>query len=248
MRTWSACLVLALMLAAAGPVWAQGTEPEKGEGSQAPIPSDGEELGSGNLGEDLELYWGGRRDLSPVSQPIFRKGGRIEATLYGGIIPNDPYLNYVPLGLRGTYHFTDSLGLEVGGQYTGVALDTDLKTFLEAESQILDPKTDFQSWRAGAVVVWSPLYGKLALLQRKLSHFDINLSAGAGVLGVTHPETSAESDSIKPEGILGLGFRFYATQNVSVRLDYRQYLFPKTDQGLGLPSEFTLGVSWFTGE
>jgi outer membrane beta-barrel protein len=240
---------LAAVMASAQVAAAQEEEQVAPEGPQAPIPSNGEELGSGDVDGDLQLYWGGRRALRPVVERRHVKEGRFEAAVFGGIVPNDAFLNYVPVGLRLDYHFTESLALEVAGSYL-LGSDTELNTFLQDQRSRLDPLLDLQEWRGNVAVAWSPFYGKLALLQRKLSHFDINLVAGGGVVSTVAPEGAVgeSGGGIKPEGMLGMGFRLFMSRSVAVRLDYRQYLFPKSDQGVALPSEFTLGVSWLSGE
>lgn len=253
-RSTLLCLVASLGTLVASQAAAQESGDQGAAGQEeapkAPIPSNGEELGSGSVEGDLKLYWGGRRFLKPVVTRRYMKADRIEAALFGGFVPNDAFLNYIPVGLRLDYHFTESLAVEVAGSYM-IQSDTELKTFLEDNGQRLDSKVDHQVWRANAAVSWSPFYGKLALLQRKLSHFDINLLAGGGVVGTAAPDMNnggEEGGGIKPEGMLGAGFRFFMTRSVAVRLDYRQYIFPKSDQGVALPSEFTLGVSWLSGE
>ena len=248
--------LLALVLVV-GPAVAQGdAESAGGEGadeasSEAPIPSDGEELGEGSVDADLELYWGGRRDVAVVQKRLFTKDGRAEVSLFSGIIPNDPFLTYIPVGGRFNYYFVESIALEVAGAFVGDALqvDSELTEFLKNNKSI-DANVDLldiQIWRAGASVVWSPFYGKLALLQRKLSHFDINVAAGFGVVQTDSPNedrTGVES-KYKAEGIVGGGLKVFLTPDFSLRVDFRQFIFQKIGGGVSTPSEVTLGVSFF---
>lgn len=253
-RWLGTAMVCAAMLLPAAAAQAQD-EGEDEQGSADPPVQDASSLGTGAVERDLELYWGGKRDVSAVQDKIYTKAGRLELGAFLGMIPNDPFYTYIPVGGRVGYHFTDSLGLEVGGAWHGEALqsESELATFL-VDSRGVTPANDLrdiQQWRANAVILWSPFYGKLALLQRKLSHFDLYLAAGGGVVATTAPNADRDgsTDEVKPEGIFGLGMRFFLTPSLSVRADYRQGIFEGTgdEGGVQVPAQLTLGVSWLTG-
>jgi outer membrane beta-barrel protein len=105
------------------------------------------------------------------------------------------------------------------------------------------------------VAVWSPFYGKLALFQRKLSHFDINLSGGLGVVDLSTPDPDTlatnpvEVTGPQVEVVFGAGARFFVNDYLSLRMDYRQGLVPGADDDSGLlkPVEFTFGLAYMTG-
>lgn len=223
-------------------------EPVAAEPSAAPAP----QAASADT-RNADVYWGKKRDLSVVQKRLFTKDGRLEFTVFGGLIPNDPFLTYFPVGGRINYYFVESLSVEVAGAYTGsgVQSETDLKGFLKNNTNI-QANTDLldqQIWRANTMVVWSPFYGKMALLDDYLSHFDINLAAGLGVVQTESPtpERDGFETELKPEGALGAGFRFFLTDWFALRLDYRQGIFQKVGGGVSTPSELTLGLSFFTG-
>jgi outer membrane beta-barrel protein len=114
-------------------------------------------------------------------------------------------------------------------------------------------------WRANLVATWHPLYGKLALLQRKLSHFDLKLQGGLGAVGLDRPNktrTAVES-SVGLDVVLGAGASFFLTEGITLRLDGRGYvgLGPEFDTSstlkdrgfvgrLNFPIEFLLGVDY----
>lgn len=203
--------------------------------------------------DEVSRYWGKKRNLAVVQKRLFAKDGRLEFTVFGGIIPNDPFLTYIPVGGRFNYYFIESLSMEVAGSYTGtgVRVESDLAGFLKnnpnikANTDLLDQPL----WRASAAVVWSPFYGKMALANANLSHFDINLVAGLGVVQVESPtpDRSGFQTEIKPEGTLGAGMRFFLTDFMTLRMDYRQGIFQKAGGGVSTPSELTLGLSFFLG-
>ena len=220
----------------------------------ADATADAEPASSGPAPVDaVSQYWGNKRDVAVVQKRLFAKDGRLEFTVFGGVIPNDPFLTYIPVGGRFNYYFIESLSVEVAGAYTGagVRIESDLATFLK-NNQNIKANTDLldkQIWRANAAVVWSPFYGKMALANANLSHFDINLVAGLGVVQTESPtvDRSSTQTEIKPEGTLGAGLRFFMTESVTLRLDYRQGIFQKIGGGVSKPSELTLGLSFFLG-
>lgn len=249
-RWLGAGMILAAAMLPAGVALGQEVEDE---GPMDPPVEDTRSLGLGSVERDLELYWGGKRDVSAVEDKLYRKAGRLELGLQAGLIPNDPFYTYIPVGARVGYFFGESLGVEVGGVWHGSALQSasELTTFLVDARGVTEENDlrDIQQWRASAVVVWSPFYGKMALLDDYLSHFDINLAAGLGVVQTESPTVDRDGTQteIKPEGALGAGFRFFLTDWFALRLDYRQGIFQKVGGGVSTPSELTLGLSFFTG-
>lgn len=223
-------LVVATVVGPAGTVFAQD-----GDGEQS-------------LEEDLNETWGERRDIRVIQRRLFEKAGRHEFTLFGGVIPNDPFVNYYPVGLRYDYYLLESLGLEVDFSYIGEAFrsEGDLDLFLTGNGVNVD-LLDLQQWRTHVGVNWTPFYGKLAFLGAKLLHFDMGLYGGFGVVSVeqiTENRLNTETE-LKPEGTLGAGFNFFITNTFSIRLDFRQYLFQQAGGGVSHPSEITLGLSVF---
>ena len=114
-------------------------------------------------------------------------------------------------------------------------------------------------WRANAVFSWRPLYGKWALLQRKLSHFDLSLAAGVGALGIQRPTPTRDGaeSQVTFSGVIGAGMHFFITDGLTVRLDWRShpYIGPEFETSeafeeegamgrFEVPTEFQLGLSY----
>ncbi|MEO1273588.1 MAG: outer membrane beta-barrel domain-containing protein [Myxococcota bacterium] len=237
----------------AGGEEAGGTE--AGEAA-APTTGGGDD-GGPVVVSDLERnrYWGGRRDVSVVQKRLFTKDGRLEVTAYSGVVPNDPFLTYLPVGARIGYYFVESIGVEVSGSFSGgsLQLDSGLADDLRNDEDINANVTllDRQQYRVNAAVSWSPFYGKFALLDSRLSNFDIYLVGGLGLVVTESPDVNADTGreetevDPKPEGVLGIGMRFFVNEYLSLRLDYRQGIFEKVGGGVSTPSEISLGVSFF---
>jgi len=243
---WIAAAVVLLYASAAS---AQDGEPERAPQFEGP------------LAEQLKEYWSPDRNLQDLYGKKYTKTERIELGLKVGVLPSEPFHVYIPLGGNVAYYLNESLGFEAGGSYL-LRTNTELSDFLEtrlgedyAEDLIGE---DIYQWRANAVVKWHPLYGKLALLQRKLSHFDFNVVGGLGVMGASRPadDRQTASNRVLPEFVFGAGFHFFLTQNLGLRLDWRssvnfgpRFIDPdpeleRTGVNLQAPTTFTLGISY----
>lgn len=218
------------------------------------------------LADELDNYWSVDRDLPVVQERIFQREGRFSAGLFVGLLTSEPFYWYLPVGAHLNYYFTNQLGLEIGGGYMdaeGVLTNTtDIYDFLDGSASGFNAETDLEDrmlWRANALFVWNPLYGKWSLLNNKLTHFDANVVVGGGVLSVDRP-TGDRTDNVQeivPEFVFGLGAHFLLDENLIVRADGRFYIYPgyqsdfdEKENGGGFfstlkaPAEFQLGISY----
>lgn len=214
------------------------------------------------LDQELAEYWTTERDLDVIKGRLFDREGRISAGFFTGLHSSDPFFFYLPVGLRAGYHFSDSLGVEVGGAFMDAGFltqDTELTEFMRNRLQDAFDDAAFVDdrylWRANAVATWSPFYGKLALLQRKLAHFDLNFAAGLGAVGVSRPAPNRLSadTKVEVEMVLGTGAHFYLNNDVLIRLDGRGYLYRGPEfigysesfvDRLKFPVEFLIGATY----
>ena len=225
------CLVTASFLLASGSVLAE-------------VPRD-----TKVVDRELDLFWAKKRKIKTIQKRLFLKNTRHEFTLFSGVIPNDDFNSYYPLGVRWNYYFTEDFSSEVWGQYCFMA-SSGLKDFLEDKTlySILVEIPQELQWLAGASVLWSPFHGKFAAFTTKLVHFDFYVAFGAGVIGTKtiDPLDKSEGSKVDISGSVGLGARLYITDLFTIRLDYRQYLYPSHSGGLAYPAEITLGFSIWT--
>lgn len=214
------------------------------------------------LKEELDSYWSVDRELSVIEDRLYSRGGRFNVALHVGMLSSEPYWWHIPVGASFGYHFTDQLGIEVGGQFMDSDIlthTTEIHDFLAtAKGTAFNPATaleDRMQWRANARFVWNPLYGKWSFLNSKITHFDANLVAGAGVVSVERPLLSrtASETTVAPELLLGGGLQFIFTPNWSARLDGRFYFYQGAElasnegdflKQLQVPAEFLLGVTY----
>lgn len=213
------------------------------------------------LEKKLQSYWSVEKELPSVERRLYNREGRTSIGLFAGMLSSEPFYWYIPVGLRGTYYFNNYWGVELEGSFMDAAgvlsHNTELSDYLEMERPVdftAAKRQDRFLWRASAMAVWHPLYGKLALLQRKLAHFDLNFAAGLGVVGVDRPDVLRQntSSAVAPEAVFGLGTQFFATSDLVIRLDGRLYIYPAAEtesnstffSRLEAPIEFLLGASY----
>lgn len=193
------------------------------------------------------LAWAQTRDIFTVQKRPFQKEGRFAASLYGGIIPNNIFEQYYPVGLRLNYFILENIGLELAASYA-FTVDTGLSdTVKSLDNNVNLLLGDTQVFHSNFGVMWSPFYGKTSFYQSALNYFDIYIFGGAGIV-VTETQTdfnAPTSTAFKPEGVLGAGLTFYLGNHVSVRADFRQFIFQKVTGGVANPSEASAGVGWF---
>ena len=214
-----------------------------------------EEAAATQLDRNLDKYWGEKREIRTIEKRLFRKDTRLQASLYGGIIPHADFQLFVPMGLRLAYYLTEDIAIEASGAYS-LGFQTRLKDFLTGE--IEDKQVGAQvfltqeyEWYAMANMLWSPVHGKIGMFTSKLFHFDFYLAVGVGVMGVIAdpPGFAQEARSETPIAAnIGFGTLMYLTDFLALQLDYRHFFheFQGSGGGLSYPAEISLGLAFFT--
>lgn len=227
-----------MTVVAVGPAFAA----EPGE-TDSDIPEDTKALDA-----HLLNYWGTEmREIATLQKRLYRKEDRHEFSLSFGVIPNDEFFSYYPVGARWDYFFAEDFGVEASGSYL-IRVASELEDFLESnfnQSLLVDVPQSLQ-WVAGANFLWSPIHGKIGFLTDKLAHFDAHLAFGVGAIGTTVRQLGTEKGKVDISGNLGVGMRFYLSEDISMRFDYRQYFYPAEGGGLSHPVELTLAISFWT--
>jgi len=205
------------------------------------------------LEKDLERYWSKRRAVTVVQKRMYPMRRKFEMEVFGGVVPNDPFLVYVTAGLRVGYHIVEDWALELSGAYT-YGLDTPLRKDLEARDALAQARIrDRVVSRFGLAAVWSPVYGKFAFINKKLAHFKLYFLACAGAYYAMAEENMGLDGGVFPEWGLGLGMRFFLTPLMALRVEFRQRMaLRETAEGesgvqFAYPSEITVGLSFSFG-
>lgn len=139
-----------------------------------------------------------------------------EFTAWVGTLPLDAFTKGLTGSAGYTLHFNDTIAWEVGQFTYSYGIDTQLNEDLNALS--VGP-TPFERVRyfASSNVMFKPMYGKQAVLNRGLVYQETFLTAGFsyGWLTITQ----------RPGVNVGVGTRIYGGENFSVRIDIRDTVF-----------------------
>jgi outer membrane beta-barrel protein len=203
--------------------------------------------------------------IPPVSGQLYRKAGRLEATLTGNLSLNDAFFSKYFGGLKVGYHLTEFLSVSAQGA-GGLARRTG-STVLCPTNDACREATDQQlyqvpgklEWLVGLEVAWSPVYGKLNVLSEQVAHFDLSIFAGADLIAYRQALSSEAALALASGnpptesaygGHVGLGARLFLSEWMAVRLEVKDYLYRAdvpNNGGKALQNQlFTeLGLSFF---
>jgi outer membrane beta-barrel protein len=198
----------------------------------------------------LESYWG--TEVEVVQPRKVETARTVEIVGLVGVIPNDAFLVYVPVGVRVAYHVGARWALEASTEYN-LSVDTGLRSYLEqSDAELRARIRDRQQVRINAGALWSPVYGKVAM-GRRVVRFDGYLMGGAGIVRTGEEKTVDLAAAVRPDFHLGAGLRVFLGGRFVARLEYRQYMFLRPQDnlgrggGVGFPSEIALCAGLLLG-
>ena len=210
------------------------------------------------------------KSISVVEPRPFEKTGHGEFAFGLSTIASDIFVVYLPVSLRGGYHFKEWVSLELAASFMGCFSNETGDDLTRGASQkcmrFMTPGYDhlketanqtqlrsitidqYQVARFVLNPIFSPFNGKFSLMNSAIVHYDLNVTAGLGVqILETLDKTNIGSIQYGAsfEGNFGLGIRFIFVDFVGLRIDFREYLYEKKrNKSLGTASEFGLSVSF----
>jgi outer membrane beta-barrel protein len=147
--------------------------------------------------------------VSAVQERTYRMNH--ELSLQAGTLPLDAFYKSFYGGVAYTFHFTDTFAWQVGRGAYCYNVNTGLRAQLERDFGVLPTAFDEVQYFVGSDLMWSPLYGKTAVLNKSVLHFEVYLLLGASVFKFTN--------NFAPAVNLGGGVRLFQNKFVSWRLD-----------------------------
>lgn len=135
-----------------------------------------------------------------------------ELDLWFGVLPLDAFYVGVFAQVGYVYHFTDRFAWQVGRGAYGLAARTSLRSELERTFGVQPTANDEVQFFVGSDVMWKPLYGKLAVMNRLVIHGEVHLLGGVSLFRFTN-------SGFRPGINLGGGGRIFLNKWVSFRLD-----------------------------
>lgn len=173
-----------------------------------------------------QKYWAAKDDdFSVVQNRAFQKAKRFFGTLHFGTAINDPYYSGTYMGLSGGYFFNETWGLE--GTYQSTNFDKS-RSFKDILSLGGGPKANEMKSRMGLNAIWTPIYAKMSLFDRKIIHFDMGFTVGLTQINYENPYSTTNfpgfSETSKKASTMGYSVgvmqQFYFSEKMAIRVDF----------------------------
>jgi outer membrane beta-barrel protein len=181
------------------------------------------------------LSW---QDILVVPRKPFLKGGRLELAPFAGTTINDNLIRHYVFGVDLNYFLTDAFWVGVQGQYFVKQLSTqaELVGLQFNRTSTLNRYLYGGSLNFGYV----PAYGKFALVNRTIVHWEIYASAG---FGATFTEVIARDPAEQFKGFkttaltpnVGIGTRFFVLDWLTLNVAVRDYIIPDKFEPVAQP-------------
>ncbi len=172
-----------------------------------------------------------------------------ELTLNAGYIPDEDFYHAFPFGLSYTYNFNEHFGWEVArGQWIVTTekdlLDTLVEQFAAQPSEFNKPQYMLHSH-----LVYKPLYGKAAVLNRGIVNHETYLFVGGGFINYEkqfpagHPDHDNPPTENVPSFSLGVGTKYFINESLCINFELRD-MVNFWDNNTDNRIYFGIGLGW----
>ncbi len=150
--------------------------------------------------------------VSVIQKRFLPKTSRFE--FFAGIVNvvNDPWFTGIGFDGRLGYHINETWGVELTQVLLSSSQRQAIKDLHDQNGVNTESIVTSKSYTGGAVV-WTPIYGKMGLLNRRIIPFDMYFSAGGGATGI---EGGTGGSTIH----FGTGQIFAITKGIGFRWDF----------------------------
>ena len=226
----------------------QPARPDEGQpaaGDPEPEPSGAEAEGEIRLGADPTADAASRKaelgdtrvswqDIVVVVRKPFLKQHRLEILPMWGITMNDNIIRNLQFSGTLNYYLTDVLAVGLEGQY--YVKDLREPYDLVARQARRLPTVNKYNYGAALNFHYVPIYGKFAILDQHIIHWETFFTAG---VGFTQSEVIPRDPALQPfENFLvtpnvGASMRFFVTKFLTVNAGIRDYVFVDKFEAVG---------------
>jgi len=155
------------------------------------------------------------QEVRVFQQKPFLRQHRLELAPITGISINDAMVEHVALGGTANWHFTETIAGGLSYWHT-FGYETALYDKVQSDFNLL-PRVLKTESLITAQASWAFLYGKFALFNTWVVHYDTTVQAGAGVARTAAADTELAFD-------YGLGQRYFLTDWLSLNFELRHYM------------------------
>jgi outer membrane beta-barrel protein len=166
----------------------------------------------------------------------FTEAGRWELSLFGPAQVNARFTQHFGVAAELAYHLRENLAAQVGVVWFPIAQLSGLTEELVAKAKQQPLAADSLLLQAGAMagLELMPVYGKLNIFDGKILRLGFYLNVGLGAAKTRLQLQQAGSATgrtfgdagIRPLAALGAGFRVFASERFTVRLELRDLVYP----------------------
>ena len=182
------------------------------------------------------------KDIAVIQKRFLPKTSRFELFAALGSTLNDAFFVDAALNLRLGYYFQERYGVEFSAMEISASTRKVTDSLADrgvTTASLISPKSYY-----GADFKYTPIYGKMALNNKKLTPFDMYFSVGGG--------STTTNNGSSPTIHLGTGQIFAMSKSYALRWDFSWNFYSATPQG-STTSTFNnlfvlIGASWFFPE
>jgi outer membrane beta-barrel protein len=163
------------------------------------------------------------QDGDAVRKRLLLREGRFEVSPSFGFTLNDAYRRNALFGVKLDYHIKDNWAVGTS-LLMGVSFDSALAEQLNAKRQSRVNEGSFSDvGLLGSLdLTYTPLFGKVAFMGRKVLNYDFQISVGGGVANLSG---STEIEGLVPVAVAGAGLRVFTDKWMAVNIQVRDYLY-----------------------
>jgi outer membrane beta-barrel protein len=206
---------------------ADNAEAPPAPGSETVTPEGGDQVPlepeAGKAKPPTTLSW---QDIVVVPRKAFLKGGRFEFAPFSGVSVNDNLIRHYAFGGAINYFLSDALSVGLEGQYYIKQLTPTEENVGLQYNRI--PTLNRYKYSGALVFGYAPVYGKFALFNKQIMHWEIFANAGIGGIVTEIIPRDPGLSTFQNQRImvpLGIGSRFFLFNWLTVNFMLRDYLF-----------------------
>ena len=155
-----------------------------------------------------------------IQERIYQKSH--EFGIAAGYIPDDNFFEAFPVGAYYMYTFNQLFAWEVARAQWIFTSDKDLKNDLENEFGVRPEEFSEPKYSIYSHAVFTPFYGKDAVLNRGIVNRETFLLLGGGIVNYDNKRSFENSSSeTAPSLSFGIGQKFFLKENYALNLELR---------------------------
>ncbi|MBK8264137.1 MAG: outer membrane beta-barrel domain-containing protein [Nannocystis sp.] len=212
-----------------------------------PVAESAEKGQDGGAESEAQQLKDDKAFISVVQRQRFLKKKRFDIQPHFGITVNDPFVRHYVVGAEFNYWLTNRMAVGLtGSAFIGNKTSRYLNIRAQEGLLLTANKT---LWQASANFLYNPFYGKIAVFNRALMHWEAYVQLGGGVIQTqVIPRFEALHEpfrTITGQGNFAVGARFYIPSSdfVSFNIGVRNWVYlDKLEPGQRGPSTGSGGL------